>query len=675
MSEKTRVGVFVCSLGCLSPPRIPVSASVEQTTTEHIPGSLQSSARVDADALVKSASTMPGVAYSMQHEFLCTRGGQNAILERIKNHGLNRIVVAACSPKVHEPTFRGVLEAAGLNPFLLEMVNAREQCVLVHPNMKEAAKKLNQLIRGAVEKARTLEEVERIAETVVPRALVIGGGTAGIQTALGLAYRNFEVYLIEKQPTFGGHTAQLGTVFPTEDCGLCISPLPLELHRKCMCRAKLLKHPRMKALTLASLKSLSGYPGNFSARIARRPRFVDEDLCITCGLCEDVCPVEIPDEFNLGLSKKKAIYLPYPHAVPHAYVIDEKSCIKCGKCVEVCPSKAINLREKSLEFSVDVGVVVVATGFEEFKPLGLFGFGKYPNVVTQLKIARMLDSSGPTRGIVAKPSDGKVPKRVVMIQCVGSRNPPERPSCSKICCMISLNQARTMKRKSPEMEITVCYKDLRLVGKNYETYYSDCSNLGVRFIRGDVTDVREGVSGALEVTVDKTAKLDADLVVLACAPVPREETVDLARMLGLNLSSDGFFSEAPPKLSTVDSTRDGVYICGCCQGPKDIPETATQAMAAATRAASFLFVGKLETWVPRAVVNKDSCIGCGCCEAACPYSAVKVELPGLAHVAKIACKGCGICAAECPMGAIQLQNYRDEQLYAQISGLMGKEVV
>ena len=652
-SREPRIGVFVCHCG------------------------LNIAKSVDVKALREYASKLHGVVYAIDYEFMCSETGQRLIKESIKNHGLNRVVVASCSPKLHELTFRRVLSEAGLNPFLLEMANIREQCswaYLFEP--AKATEKARHIVCASVGRSRFLEEIGDKEEPVKPSALVVGAGVAGIHAALGLADIGFQVHIIEKNPFIGGIVAKLGNVFPTEDCGICIAPYSSEMHRKCLYKQQLINNPLIKLYTLSKLKSLSGYVGNFKAQVVQAPRRIDERLCIGCSKCTAVCPVEVPNEYDLGLSKRKAVYVPFLQAAPHAYVIDGETCTKCRKCVEVCPTNAISLEQNPSTIDLEVGTVVVAVGFEEFEPLGLFGFGKNKDVITQLKLARMIDKKSGGEEIW-KPSNGKPAQRIVMIQCVGSRDKGTHAYCSKICCMIALKHARTLKKADPDLDLTICYKDVRLPGRNYERYYTDCQELGVKFLWGDVTKVEGDADGPLRLDVDLatggSTQLDADLVVLSSALTPSNDTLELSRILNLTLSPDGFFMEQHPKLAPIDTNIDGIYICGACQGPKDIPETIDQAIGAVARAAIPMIAGKIKIDLAKAIVDEDLCIGCANCAAVCPYNAIEMAPRGTARVIEAVCKGCGTCVVECPASAIQLRHFSDRQVLAAVEGILAED--
>jgi len=629
---------------------------------------------VDVKAVSEYARGLDGVVYAVDYEFLCSEEGQKLVREAIESHGLNRVVVASCSPKLHEPTFRKLIQEAGLNPFLLEVANIREQCSWPHYHEPEkATEKARLLVKAAVERAKQLEEIGFMKVDITPSALVIGGGLAGVQAALAIADLGFETHLIEKSPSLGGQAAKLASTFPTEDCGVCTPPSLGETHRKCLYRSSIRESPNLKVYTNAELEDFTGHIGSFKVRIKVNPRYVDPSVCVACGKCEAVCPVEVSNEFNEGLNHRKAIYIPFMQCIPHAYVVDGKACTRCGKCVDVCPVNAVNLDEKPVKVELTVGCVIVATGFQEFKPKGLHGYGVYPDVVTQSQLARMLDPTGPTGGKLLRPSDSKPPRRILMVQCVGSRDPKHHPYCGKICCMIALKHAKQIMVNHPEIEVTLCYEDLRLAGKGYEQYLEECKRLGVKFLRGKVEEVKgngEGSTAFVTMVNGGSVILNPDLVVLSAALTPRMDVETLARTMKLTLSPDGFFSELHPKLAPVDTRIDGVYICGACQGPKDIPESVTQAAAAAARAATLLMKGAVEVDLAKAQVDEELCIACGACIALCPYNAVELK-EGKAHVIEAACKGCGICTAECPEGAMQLRHFKDNQIAAVVEAVLG----
>ena len=644
--EKARIGVFVCHCG------------------------LNIAGVVDVEEITEYAKKLPGVVYATHYRYMCADPGQKLIKDAIKEYRLNRVVVAACSPRLHEPTFRRCVAEAGLNPYLFEMANIREHCSWCHPHEPEkATEKAKDIIRMAVAKARLLEPLKTIRVPVTKRALVIGGGIAGINTALDLANLGFEVYLVEKSPSIGGHMAQLDKTFPTLDCAACIlTPKMVDVAR----------HPNIRLLTYSEVVSLEGYIGNYKVRVLKKPRYVDESKCTGCGICAQYCPVEVPNEFDMGMTIKKAIYVPFPQAVPLKYTIDYDNCIRCELCVRVCQAGAIDFSQQPEEIELDVGIVAVASGFDIYLPTDMpeFGYGKYPDVLVGLEFERLLNAAGPTGGHIARPSDGKEPKRIVFIQCVGSRGTGKFIYCSGFCCMYSIKQAVLAKERIPGVDVYVLYTDMRTNFKGYEEFFRRAKELGVKFVRVDLAGRRveeDPETGELIVRAvtegGKPVEIRADMVVLASTAVPRPDAIELARKLNIPLGPNGFFMEAHPKLRPVDTAMDGIFLAGACQGLKDIPYSVSQGSAAAARAATILFKDEVESEAITAVVDPGKCIGCGLCAELCPYGAPVIE-GRKARIVEVLCKGCGTCAASCPRNAITMRHFTDEQIMAQIDALL-----
>jgi heterodisulfide reductase subunit A len=653
MSEKEdiRVGVYVCRCG------------------------LNVAKSVDTTSLKEYASKLPGVVYAEESEFACSDSGMKAISESIKEHKINRVVIAGCSPWLHEPTFQRMLERVRLNKYLLEMANIREHCALLYPSqILKATEKAKFIVKGAVERARTLEPIERKRVPVQKSILVLGGGVAGVESAKRLGDLGMEVFLVEKTPFIGGKVLQLGSVFPSDDCGTCVSPCGNDLHRRCFYRNTIVDHEHVNILTSAELTKLNGHIGNYKATIAIKPRSVNPELCMDCGRCAEVCPVEVPNEFNFGWDKRKAIYILSDQALPRIYAIDSGNCIRCGKCAEVCPVKAIDLEEKPREMTANIGAVIVATGFEPFEPKGMYAYGENPNVVTQLQLARMLDQSGPTKGKVIRPSDGQEPKRIAMIQCVGSRDLKVHEYCSKICCGIAVKHATEIMERWPEAGLAIIHKDIRLTGKHYEDYYYRAQNQGVRLLRGEVQAVTTMPDGSIHIDVldenNEMVPLYVDLLVLSTGLEPSIGANDLAQKLGVATSTDGFFAERGPKLEPLDTVMEGVFIAGTAHGPKDIQESVTQALGATGRVASLLMRGEMEIDLAKAWVDKEKCVGCGACASICPFGAIEWSAFGEPKVIEAACEGCGICSAVCPVSAMQLRHYKDDQLVPKIKAIL-----
>ncbi len=651
--EEPRIGVFVCKCG---------------TNIAKV---------VDVPDVAEYAKTLPNVAYAGWQLFTCSEEGQNIIKDHIAKHKLNRVVVASCSPKLHEPTFRRTIAEAGLNPFFFEMVNIREQVSWCHMKQKDeyahATQKAKDLVRAAVYRAALLEAIGFTTQKVPPVCLIIGAGIAGIQAATMLADHGFDVHLVERSPALGGKAAQLGLVFMTDSCGVCVPPRHGEMARKCLSKRVILNDPKIQVYTQTEVTQFEGYIGNFQATLQTRPRGVDVETCTLCGECLEVCPVEAPHVLDYGLGTRKAIYLPFPQAVPRTPVIDFDNCTRCGKCVDVCPVKAVHLDEESKETEITAGTVIIATGFDVFKPEGMYGWDEYPNVLTQFALARMMDPLGPVDGQLQRPSDKQPPKRIGMIQCVGSRDPETNSHCSRVCCQVAMKHAWFIKEHWPDTEIHIFYKDIRLQGKDNERYYLECQKLGVHFHRAEVTDVKQDPGQSLTLVVEHNSgrkeTVPVDLLVLSAAMLPSEGARELAHTLNMEVDLTGFFREYHVKLAPVDTTTDGIYLAGACSSPRDIAESSFMAAAAASHAAIPMSKGEVQVDLAKSIIDEPLCIGCANCFTVCPYSAIKME-GGVAKVIEVACKGCGICVVECPAEAIQLRHFRDNQIIAQITGLL-----
>jgi heterodisulfide reductase subunit A len=605
---------------------------------------------------------------------MCSDPGQELIKKDIKEMELDRVVVASCSPRMHEPTFRNVLEEMGMNPYFFEMVNLREQCSWVHEDRVRATAKAVHLISGAIDRATYLEPLEKKEVSVIPRALVVGGGIAGIQAALEIAEKGFKVYLVERSPSIGGRMAQLDKTFPTLDCSACIlTPKMVDVAR----------HPNIELLTYSEIESVDGYIGNFKVKVKKKPRYVDVEKCVGCGACAEACRLHdrVLNEFDMNLGKRSAIYVPFPQAVPLRYTIDPDKCItlktgKCGDyplCVEACDRDAIDFDQKEEFVDIEVGTIVVATGFDLFDPKRKpeYGYGEYPNVITGLEFERLVSASGPTEGHIE--INGKEPKSVVFIQCVGSREKETNEYCSRVCCMYTAKQAHMVKDKLPDSNLIIYYTDVRAFGKGFEEFYNRVQGEGVTYRRRDLGDpIKVSKKGDRVVVKAKGhPDIEADLVVLATGIEPRKDSKELSRILNINQSADGFLMEAHPKLRPVDTFTEGIFLAGCCQGPKDIPDAVAQASGAAVRASEPLAAGKVLVEAISANIDEDLCSGCRICEDLCAYSALEFdEKDKIMRVNDVMCKGCGSCASACPTGAISMRHYDVKQLLAQIGGLI-----
>ena len=634
---------------------------------------------IDVHDLAEFGSGLPGVVVSREYKYMCSDPGQELIKQDIQGHGLNRIVVASCSPHLHERTFRGVLAEGGLNPYFFQMVNIREHASWVHPDRRAATEKARDLVRAAVRRVRHHKALETRRVAVRDEVLVVGGGIAGIHAALTLASAGKHVYLVEREPTIGGHMAMFDKTFPTLDCAACILTPKMTA----------VKAQRNITLwTLSEVVEVSGYVGNFKVKVKRKPRYVREDLCVGCMECIDACVYKtgkVDDEFNLGLSKRKPVYIPFPQAVPQLVTIDPETCIefksgKCKKtCVEVCGERgAIDFQQAEQILEIDVGTIILGTGFKVFDPkrVPYYGYGVYPNVYSALEVERLLNASGPTSGEVVL-RDGRTPRAVGIIHCVGSRDENTNKYCSRVCCMYSLKLAHLVKERTGA-EVYNFYIDIRTPGKAFEEFYNRVAEEGTHFIRGKVADVYpapEG-DGRLTLQVEDTLlgrmrRIPVDMVILAVGMEAREDAEAVRRLFNITCGTEGWFTERHPKLAPVATFTDGIWIAGACQGPKDIPDTVAQAGAAAAEALSLINAGFVELEPNTAYIVEEDCSGCKTCVPMCPYQAISfVEAKGKAEINEVLCKGCGACVAVCPSGSARQNLFEDDEIYEEIEGVL-----
>jgi heterodisulfide reductase subunit A len=586
-------------------------------------------------------------------------------------------VVASCSPTMHEPTFRRATQDAGVNPYLFEMANIREQVSWVTEDKEEATEKAKALVSAAVRRVYYHQPLETREVPVNPATLVVGGGIAGIQAALKIADSEHKVYLVEKDPSIGGHMAQLDKTFPTLDCSACIlTPKMTQVG----------SHPYIELLTYSDVEEVSGYVGNFKVKIRKKARYVDEEKCTGCGLCQTKCPWRVDSEFEAGLGKRKAIYTPFPQAVPNIPVIDREHCAyfqsgKCRACEKFCEAKAIDFEQEDKIIEVEVGAIIMATGFQVFDPTPIYAYGykRLDNVVTSLEFERLVNSAGPTEGeIVLK--NGKEPESIAIIHCVGSRDEKYHEYCSRVCCMHSMKFAHLIKEHT-SATVYEFYIDIRSFGKGYEEFYNRILNEGTVFIRGrpaEITDVAETPEeeGKLIVQFEDTLvgrqrRLPVDMVILSCALEPQPDAEALGRLFNISRSADGFFLEKHPKLEPVSTMTDGIFLAGCCQGPKDIPDTVAQASAAAAEALAMISRGRVEVEAATAVIDERICSGCRACLEICPYSAIDFdEEKKVCRVNQALCKACGACNAACFSHAISLEHFTNEQIVAEMEGAL-----
>jgi heterodisulfide reductase subunit A len=602
-------------------------------------------------------------------QFMCSDTGQDAIIEDIKEHNIDRVLIAACSPKLHEKTFQQVIENAGVNPYLLEIVNIREQCSWVHKQHPEmATQKAFDLIKMGVAKLKNLEPLEVKKVPINSNVLVIGGGVAGIEAALNLADAGYYVYMVEKEPSIGGKMALLNEVFPTNDCSICVlAPKMTEVSN----------HPNIELYTNSEITEITGSVGNFTVKGLKKPRYVSEDKCKGCiEECSSVCPVEISNPFDYGIGKIKAISMPFPQAVPQCAYINDEYCVGCGLCRQVCPADAVDYEQKEEEFSFDAGAVIVATGYNVFDASRKeeYGYSKYPDVITNMELERMINASGPTHGKVVVPSTRETPQKVAFIHCVGSRDETVgNPYCSKVCCMSAIKNAQLLKERYPEMDIRLHYIDIRASGEMYEEYYTNAQSMGIQFVRGKVAEIQEDNSGKPVLRYEDTLenKIFEDTYDLVVLSVGLEANKDekISSMLNLSTRSDGFYTVSHPKMRPVESNIDGVYIAGCASGPKEIQISIAQGSAVASKAMQLLSRGELETDPMSAFVDTDKCTGCGICQDVCKFGKIKLY-NHKAEVDELSCHGCGSCSAACPEDAIYMRNQTDAQIHSQIEAAL-----
>jgi heterodisulfide reductase subunit A len=626
---------------------------------------------VDVKAVVDAVKTWEGVAVAKYHKYLCSKPAQEMILDAVKKENLDRVVVASCTPRMHLATFQSVLERAGLNPFMLEFVNIREQDSWIlgpHPST-EATKKAISLIRGGYERSRELEPLQLISEKGSREILIIGGGISGITSALELGYLGYKVDLVERKPSIGGNMAKLTKVFPTLDCAQCIlTPRMAEVGR----------NTNVNLYTYAEVQEVSGRPGNYDVKIRMKPRGVDVQKCRSCGVCAKVCPVTVSDEFNEGWAQRKAAYIEFPQAVPSAYTIDFNACTKCGKCEQLCPAKAVSLADQGSTVGLHVGGIIVATGYQLYdaKKLETYGYGTYKDVITMMDLERFVSATGPTGGYIKK-ADGTDVKRMAIVLCAGSRDKNYISYCSRICCMYSLKQAFVLK-KMLGIDVTIYYTDIRATGRGYEDLYWRDQEAGVTFIRGKVAEVyKNGKNGKLVAVAEDTitgevTEDEFDMIALATPMVPPSGLKELADKMKVSIGEDGFVTEKHPKLDPVDSLVTGIFACGCALSPKDVRDTVSDGLAASAKAALFLKSDYVTTSPEKAYVISDLCNGCNACVPVCPTNAISMQ-GGKAQIDPFLCTGCGACIPVCPQEAIDFKNATTKQITASLRGVLAEK--
>jgi heterodisulfide reductase subunit A len=631
-------------------------------------------ATVDCDELARFSSTLPGVKVSRDYRYLCSDPGQDLIKKDIRDLSIERVVVAACSPSMHEMTFRNAISSEGLNPYFLNIANIREQCSWVHKDKKEATEKAKQLLRAAVARVLCQEALTARKVEIKPPVLVVGAGIAGIQAALTIANEGIKVYLIEKAPYIGGHMAQLDKTFPTLDCASCIfTPKTVEAAR----------NKNIELLVCSEVEEVKGYVGNFTVTIKKHPTYIDYSRCTGCGDCTEACVLKkgVPSEFEEGMARRRAIYIAFPQAVPLKAVVDKETCLllskgKCKKtCVEACKAGAIDFDQKEEVIEKEVGSIIIATGYDLFDPhlLPQYGYGIYENVISNLQFERLASPSGPTRGEILL-KDGSVPKALAFLHCIGSRDENANLYCSRVCCMASMKQAHLAKEKTGA-DIYEFYIDINAFGKGYQEFYKRVREEGVYFIRGKGSEIYKK-DGRLVVEAEDTLlgtplEIPVDIVVLGTGLTARRGAERVAQIFGISQSADRFFMEAHPKLRPVSTNVDGIFLAGCCQGPKDIPDTVAQASAAAAEAVALAAKGQIEVEPTIAVIDPELCSGCKLCIEICPYSAIDfLDNKGVSSVNGALCKGCGACTVICPNKAARQNHFTQGQVLSEMEGLL-----
>lgn len=635
--------------------------------------------KVDVATVANYASGLKNVVAARDYKFMCSDPGQDLIIRDIRAKGLNRVVVASCSPRLHEKTFQNACLRGGLNPFLFQMTCIREHCSWVTEDKDEATEKAKHLVAAAVHRVNHHQELYSRKEKVHPDVMVVGAGIAGIQAALDVAKSGFKVHLVERAPSIGGHMAQFDKTFPTLDCAACISTPKM---------VAVSQERNINLMTYSEVTEVKGFIGNYTVTVKRKPRYINENLCTGCGLCIEKCPKKVASEFEEGIGMRKAIYRNSPQSVPNKPVIDTENCTffrkgKCRVCEKNCPSGAIDFTQTETELVLDVGSIIVATGFDTLDPTPLtqYGFGRYPEVYTGLQFERLNNAVGPTGGrIVMK--NGKAPEAVGIIHCVGSRDVNHHPYCSRVCCMYALKYDHLIKDKvGHHVRIYNFYIDMRCFGKGYEEFYRRVQEEGVTFIRGRPAEITDAArtpeeEGKLVVVCEDTLlgrnlRIPVDMVVLCTAMEPRKDTAQVARIFGISQGMDKFFLEEHPKLGPVSTATDGIFLAGACQGPKDIPDAVSHAAGAACQSLALAARGEVTISPTTSWINPDICVGCRICVGLCPYSAIEFdERRHVAVVNEAMCKGCGSCAGYCPSGAAQIRHFTEKAVFAELEGLL-----
>jgi heterodisulfide reductase subunit A len=621
------------------------------------------SGTINNEKLIEYFTDYPDV-YVFREQYLCSEAGLKEIKEQIEEKEIDRVVVAACSFKLHGPLFRKTIEKAGINRFLISFANIREQNSWVHTKQpQKATQKAIDQIKMAIAQVRLLTPLKVQKVDVVPNILIIGGGIAGIKAALVIADAGYKVYLVERESTIGGHMAFFDKTFPTLDCSICIlGPLMSEVN----------EHPNIELMTYSEVKKVEGYIGNFTVTVTKKPRFIDEDECVGCfDICREVCPIDIEDTFY----PRKAIDVPYPQAIPLLPTIIEEECIGCKACAQACDRDAVVFDQEPQDIQIKAGAIIIATGLKTFDPsiLAELNYQKYQDVITTLQMERLLNNDGPTNGKIVRPSTGKPPKTVSFMLCVGSRNKKiNHDYCSQVCCNASIKQAVLLKKELPDVNINIYYTDIRAVGKNCEEFYNRArEEFGIRFIKSNISAIiKSDTSDELivrgeDILEDKLFEHRTELAVLAVGIEPAAGTEELSQILNISQDPFGFLLEKHLKVKPSESSVNGIYIAGAIQGPKDIPSSIAQAESAASKAIALISKGSVELDPHIVYYNPEKCDMCRLCENICNFGAIKFENNEL-NLIKENCSGCGACAAMCPNDALYIPGFSKEQIDAQI---------
>ena len=633
-----------------------------------------------ADVAKWAAANNPNVVISRDYKFMCSSTGQEIIEKDIKELGLTRVVVAACSPHMHEKTFRAATQRGGLNPYLFEMANIREHDSWATTNKVMATQKAKALVNAAVMRVIKQQSLDALPVEINPNTLVVGGGVAGISAALELASAGNHVYMVEREPSIGGHMAQLDKTFPTLDCSACIlTPKMFDVGT----------HPNITLWSWSEVEAVSGYIGNFTVTVRKKARYVIEELCTGCGICEEKCPRKVKDEiFEVGMGVRKAIYRPFPQAVPKYPVLDPANCTyfekgKCKLCQILCPTGAIDFEQKDELIQINVGNIILATGYDLFdsRRIPQYGYGHLDNVYTGLEFERMVNASGPTGGKVVLRDGVTVPKSVAIVHCVGSRDKNYNEYCSKVCCMYSLKFSHLLLERLPGVEVYQFYIDMRTPGKGYEEFYHRLLEEGTNFIRGKVAEVTDaarypGEEGKLivqaeDTLIGKQRRIPVDMVILSAGLEARKDSKQVSQLFKMGCDFSGFFTERHPKLDPVATMTEGIYVAGACQGPKDIPEAVVQGAAASARVAGLISLGTVMMEPVRASIKEEECCGCRLCNTMCPYNAIVFhEDTKKSEVITAMCQGCGTCVATCPSAAITGAHFTNDQIFSEVEGIL-----